>query len=124
MKTDTTGVRVNWLKLKWIQVRKGFPSSLFVNYSFNVSDFMEIRVSSNKVRGRPKTIPEDSLKQRYDSKLSISNAKKKDLLSLCTSGTIPFEYHAYYKALPASSLMKDKLPMPAISEDEQDTDEN
>jgi hypothetical protein len=39
----------------------------------------------------------------------LSAAKKKDLVSLCRSGIIPSKYHDYYKSLPSSSKVDDKL---------------
>lgn len=124
MKVDKEGNRINWLKLKWIQVRKEAPNSLFVNYTFDTSTFKEVRVNIVNTRGRPKALTGIELTQRYKGKLPISTAKKTDLLSLCASGTIPEEYHGYYQSLGSSKSLKDKLPLPAASENEEDTDEN
>ena len=124
MKVDDEGQRINWLKLKWIQVRRDFPNSLFLNYTFDATLFKEVRVTLANTRGRPKVTTEIKLTQRYKGKLAISTAKKADLLSLCSSGTIPEEYHGYFESLVSSKSLKDKLPLPAASENEEDTDEN
>lgn len=124
MKIDRAGRRVNWMKIKWIRVHKKTPNIVYVNYGFDEGQFQEIQVLREN-RGRPKTtalgLP---LSRRYGAKLPISAAKKADLMSLCTSGTIPKEYHEYYRSLPAKSSVKDKLPAPAASEAEEDTDDN
>ena len=44
MKFTTTGTKVNWMKAKWIQVRKSSPRSVYVNETFNDADFQEIKV--------------------------------------------------------------------------------
>ena len=52
----------------------------------------------------------------YREKLSISAAKKADLLSFCKSGTIPQEYEQYFSSLTTTTTARDKLPAPSISE--------
>ena len=122
MKFTKNGKRVNWLKLKWIQIRRDSPRSVFVNESFEENHFEEIRVqSSTRAKGRPLQWP-SKLSSLYKSKLCISEKKKNDLLSLCNSGLIPEEFHAYYKALPSSRGLKDKIPVPDENESEIDTD--
>ncbi len=46
----------------------------------------------------------------YQEKLKISNLKKRDLLSLCTKGHIPKEYHSFYEHLPSSEAVIDMVP--------------
>ena len=48
MKLSTQKERVNPLKIKWIQVRKESPRSIFVNYGFQEEMFMEINVSASE----------------------------------------------------------------------------
>ena len=79
-----------------------------------------MRVTLANTRGRPKVANEIELTPRYKGKLSISAAKKADLLSLCASGTIPEEYHGYYQPLVSSKSLKDKLPLPAAIEEDTD----
>ena len=110
------------MKLKWIQIRRDSPRSLFVNETFEGKHFEEIQVqSSTRAKGRPLQWP-NKLSFLYKSKLCISEKKKNDLLSLCNSGLIPEEFHAYYKALPSTKGMKDKIPVPDEDESEIDTD--
>lgn len=75
-------------------------------------------------RGRP-TVPETSteLPRKYRSKLPISDAKKKDLLTLCKTGIISDEHHEFYKWLPSGPSVVDKVPEPDMEEDD-DTDQD
>ena len=120
MKNAKNGERVNWLKLRWIQVRREEPRSLFVNYSFDETSFQEIKVQSS-TRGRP-TQEMDGISFAYSSKLRISSQKKKDLVNLCDKGIIPQEFHSYYSSLQVSSAKKDKIPSPGSDEESDDTD--
>jgi hypothetical protein len=63
------------------------------------------------------------LTRKYTSKQQISAAKKKDLVSLCRSGIIPSEYHDYYKSLPSSSNVDDKLADTDAEEEQADSDQ-
>jgi hypothetical protein len=67
---------------------------------------------------------QDELPPRYSSKLAISAAKKKDLLSLCKSGVIHELYHHYYNSLRTDCKAKAWLPMPDILESDCATDQN
>ena len=61
-----------------------------------------------KQRGRTtETLTE--FPKKYTSKQSISAAKNKDLLHLCKTGVIPSEYSDFYKSLPSSINISDKL---------------
>jgi len=105
MKVEVSGMRVNWLNIKWIQVRQETPESLFVNYTFDPTQFLEIRVT----RGRCKPQTDILLTNCFQAKLPISVAKKNDLLSLCRSKIIPEEFHSYYDSLDTNKALKDKL---------------
>ena len=124
MKFTTTGSKVNWMKAKWIQVRKSSPRSVYVNETFNDADFQEIKVQhlSTRSKGRAKEQWVESIKSLYDQKLSVSRAKKADLISLCTNGIIPEEYHSYYNCIPTTNSTKDKIPMPNAEESDYSTD--
>ena len=116
MKCTVDGDRVNWLKVKWIQVRRSDPRSIFLNNTFDTTQFVELKVQSS-TRGRPQQWPV-KLAALYTHKLPISEAKKKDLVSLCQSGIIPEDCQGYYYSLPTKKGMKDRIPVP----DPLDTD--
>ena len=62
------------------------------------------------------------LKTLYEKKLPISVQKKNDLLKLCTKGIIPEEFHAYFSTLPVDKKTKDRVPVPAIDDDSDYSD--
>ena len=96
---------------------------MFVNYTFDRQEFQEIQVqmSTRQRVGRALKWPESysQLQLCYTSKLPISIAKKKDLVSLCEREIIPQEFHSYYASLPESKTEKDFVP---FDSDEEDTD--
>lgn len=61
------------------------------------------------------------MKKLYNSKLPISDAKYKDLISLCEKGVIPKRFHNEYRQLPTHSSVKDRL---AETDEEEDDDDN
>lgn len=121
MKTAANGDKINWLKIKWLQFRKAYPNSIFINYSFDEAAFLEVKTKTSSARGRPQ---KPALKQLYHSKLPVSVAKMNDLLSLCATGIIPRAYHEYYENLTTSATVKDQLLESDVEDEENyDTDE-
>lgn len=43
-------------------------------------------------------------------------------MALCKSGVIPTEYHEFYRSLPSSQSVGDRLPEPDAEEEESDMD--
>ena len=123
LKTAASGERINWLKVRWIQVRQNAPKSLFVNYSFNEKQFLEIKAKSvvTRKKGKKQDWP-DQLSLCYQRKIPISVSKKADLVNLCDKAIIPEEYHGYYMNLPTDSSKKDRIPCPGSDEESEDTD--
>jgi len=116
---DAKGQRVQWMKIRWLRFRKSEPNDIFFKYQFD-GDFRSMKIkSSRKTKAATASVP-----QLYLTKLSISSAKKADLVSLCSDGTIPSEFHAYIKTLPDSNTIRDRLPDPDIIEDDVDSDAN
>ncbi len=99
LKTGSRGEKINWLHIKWIQVRQTEPKSIFVNYSFNENTFLEMKTQS--VSTRRKKVKEmewpSQLDFCYQAKLPVTAQKKADLVSLCKKGVIPDEFQAYYR---------------------------
>ena len=99
--------------------------SIFVNYTFNDDEFLEIKTQpKSKRRVGRKTFHTTSTEVRslYSSKLPITLKKQQDLLSLCQSGIIPSEYRQYYEYLPTISDTKDRLPCPDANDSEVSDD--
>lgn len=85
LKTATNGTKINWNSIRWVQVRRSAPNSLFVNYGFLEENFFEIKFQT---KTRQKTT-EKLLQPAYKGKIPISAAKKKDLVMLCEKNIIP-----------------------------------
>ena len=60
------------------------------------------------------------VKPKYKNKLPISVKKKKDLLALCKSLTIPEDYHDYYTNLRTDAKATDRCEFPDVLEDDQE----
>jgi hypothetical protein len=111
-KMSCTREKVNWLRIRWIQVRKGERKSIFVDYTFEPSMFLELKIQHiRKVEGKAM-----DLQTFYRAKLPITAAKKKDLLSLCASGIIPSDVHDFCRNLTASASAKDNVPPSDVEE--------
>ena len=121
LKKANSGVNINWLKVKWIQVTKECPESIFFNTGFDPNDFIEAKLQPSNMRGRSKTTGKTAPLPLYSSKLPISEAKKADLLSLCKSGIIPSSYHSFYEDLKVGKSVMDKLPESDIEDEDQDS---
>ena len=93
MKVDITGKSVNWLQVKLIQCRRNAADSIFLNYTFDESHFIEVHIRSTRKREIKAKLQEPT--PLYTNKLLISQAKKADLMSLCASGIIPSKFHKY-----------------------------
>ena len=73
--------------MKWMRYLKEEPDTCFFKYELEDSvEFKRIKLVGEK-RPNEQPLP------LYKGKLPISNAKKKDLLSLCKQGAIPSEFH-------------------------------
>jgi hypothetical protein len=107
LKKAVTGEAIKWFKVKWIQVTKDCPASIFFNYNFDEENVMEAQFWSCSLRGRKKIIKNIKLASLYKTKLQIYMAKKANLLSLCKSGVIPPMYHAYYENFPVGKSVKE-----------------
>ena len=113
------------MKVKVVKVCNKKPHTLLVKKDFD-SDFKEISVQRTLTkRGRPTSeLSENIIKQKYSARLRVSDEKKKDLISLCQSLAIPFEYHAFYKNIPSGKSTRDRVALPDVDEADNDTDED
>lgn len=106
---DNEGQRVNWLKVKVLRYEKDKPGLILFKYNHSDQDFKSIRTAG---RGRPVQMPR-VLPSLYQTQLSISEAKKKDLLKLCAAKAIPQELQEWYASLPVDKKKRDCAPEPA-----------
>ena len=116
-KFDLNGLRVNWLKIVWIQFTKEEPDVLHFKTSFEEEEFRRIKLIPTKKRGRQSEPIVGELPHLYSAKIPISEAKKEDLMSLCKDGVIPEDHHDFYNGLPCIGK-KDKLPEADVIESE------
>ena len=120
-KIDTDGKQVHWLKIKWIRYMKTENDTLFFKYRMP-EPFKHLKIRGNSRRKRADvTIHE--LPRRYDRRLPISDAKKRDLLDLCYLGIVPKKHHSYYLAIPSNTSVPDRLAEPDVTEDIDSDDE-
>ena len=115
-KLDKFGKRVNFRNIVWFRYQKDFLDTVFFKCSMSDSDFNSFSaVRSTKRKNVSALRPE----QRYNPKLPISAAKKRDLLDLCKS-VIPREFHGYYESLKTGKNVNDRLPHPDVTESDQE----
>ncbi|KAK7093661.1 hypothetical protein V1264_007365 [Littorina saxatilis] len=121
-KTDISGTRILWTKIKWIRYGKGETDTLFFKYTpgdpFNL---LKTRGSTGRRRRQP--APPEHLSARYSRRQPVSSAKKADLLDLCRLGIVPEQHHNFYHKLPSENSAPDRLAEPDATED-TDTDED
>ena len=119
-KTDINGQKVNWLQIKVLRFEEGKEEEMLFKTSFDQESYQVIKVVGGSKRGRAAPVKE--IPHLYSQKLPISQAKKADLLYLCSSGIIPWQHHAFYKSLPTSPAAVDRLPQPDVNELDTDSD--
>ncbi|KAK7500448.1 hypothetical protein BaRGS_00008355 [Batillaria attramentaria] len=72
-------------------------------------------LSSSSARRRQPDLAQ-IIRPRYTEKLPVSEAKKRDLVSLCRSGVIPEDHHPFYENLPTASSKVDRLEEPDVED--------
>lgn len=122
---DTNGESVNWIKIKILRYEKAHPAKIFFKYNYSDLEFKVIDLEHVCTRRRAplqqqREYPEFRLKAAYSSKLPISVAKKKDLISLCESGAIPAQHHCFYQGLSCHESVRDALAEPDREEIDED----
>lgn len=93
-----------------------------INIKFEIDGPSEL-VEVSKKRGRGATgFVYREPERVYHEPLAISNAKKKDLMSLCRQGIIPRLFHDEYKAIPCDEDVRDCLDEPDEGENSDAAD--
>lgn len=106
---NTSGEKVNWLKIKTLRYDKDYPNHLLYRYDYT-DEFCKINIKLVKrSTARTEFISKeaDQLKKAYTSMLPISKAKYNDLQKLCKKNVIPSQYHAWYASLPCTTRVLD-----------------
>ena len=97
-KLDKTGKRVKFRNIVWFRYEKAHPDNVFFKYSMENSDFNSF--SKNKQTRKASVT---HVKKKYNKKILISSAKKKDLIDLSKSGVIPEEFWPFYEQTKISA---------------------
>lgn len=125
LQKTTSGLKVNWLLIRWLQVRQDCQNKIFVNYTFDQTKFLEVAVQFDGLRKKSRAVKwpasDADLDKCYNSKLPISIQKKKDLMNLCTKSIIPEDFHGYFESLKTSNTARDKIPV-STSDEESESD--
>ena len=111
---DMKGQKISWLKIKMLKVEKAKPDEIQIKYSYEDEEGHTLSLKRKGKRGRPCT--SKCFVRKYTEKLVVSTDKKRDLVALCKTGIIPEEYHDFYKSLKTSEEVKDRVPVPDITE--------
>lgn len=120
VKVNTCGEKVKWLDIKVLCYTVDDAAKIFYSYDYS-GEYKAIDVDKVKRSvGQSGTML--SLMPAYEKKLPISDAKFKDLLSLCEQRLIHADFHAFYRNLPHGKAVKDVLQDSDI-DDESDNGE-
>ena len=114
-KLDKTGKKVKFRNIVWFRYEKAHPDTVFFKYSMEDSVFNSF--SKNKQTRKASVI---HVKKKYNKKIPISSAKKKDLIDLCKSGVIPEEFWPFYERLETDQNITDRLQEADVVEESDD----
>ncbi|XP_062602831.1 uncharacterized protein LOC134264549 [Saccostrea cucullata] len=118
---DSTGENVHWNKIHVFQYKKENPDTIYFKYEFD-DEFRAMPLQGRKRKSKVDCMQlhQYPLKPLYTHRIPISEAKYKDLQTLCQRGLIPRAHQDFFKALPHEGDT-DALPEPNGS-DESDID--
>lgn len=94
----TDGTVLKWANVRWLQVKKDVPNSLFFKFDY-WEEFKEVRFTRIVTRSDISSSMDTNL---YPEPLPLKQVKYKDLMAMCRDGTIPKNYHSYYVNLPVA----------------------
>ena len=112
-KVNTNHQKVDWLKIRWIQVRKEYPLQFRYRYSHNTLEAWKTIDVRRKAKGRPVDIGQIALAPLYPGPRAINQKKIDDLHSLLKF--VPPVHHDFYYKL--SSTERDSEAENSGSED-------
>lgn len=94
----TDGTVLKWANVRWLQVKKDVPNSLFFKFDY-WEEFKEVRFTRIVTRSDISSSMDTNL---YPEPLPLKQVKYKDLMAMSSDGTIPKNYHSYYENLPVA----------------------
>lgn len=95
---DAEGETVCWQKIKWLRYTKEDPNVIQFKYELSDKAFTMLEVGKQETRGYHGMEP----KKLCKCPPGITSMKKRDLLTLCTNGSIPQSYVDFCQALKVS----------------------
>uniref|UniRef100_A0A915JPC4 Uncharacterized protein n=1 Tax=Romanomermis culicivorax TaxID=13658 RepID=A0A915JPC4_ROMCU len=121
---DDNGSTLNWLRIVALKFESAIPAKFFFKYEFDD----EYTGVSYMPASHPHLLKWASLVPAYKKLLPISEAKNKDLISMCKAKNgqlplIPKVYHGFYEELPSSKQQKNTAPEPSTVDSDYDEDE-
>ena len=118
-KIDDSGETLMWTKVHSFQYRKEAPNKIFFKYDYD-EPYRSLTITRGRRQNAP-NIKDYSLKKLYTQKITITDAKYTDLMSLCKKGFIPEVHHRFYQQLPHSSQTGLESTVSDESENEHDS---
>lgn len=115
-KVNTLKEQVKWLHIKWLRFDKSKPFICQYKYSLSDNEFLEFDVLQTKKKKKIISWETLALTKKYEKRLPISEAKKKDLLYLLSKHIIPHAYKNYFESLPSSKKIKDLVPYATVED--------
>lgn len=104
-KVDTLGRSVDWLSIRWIQVRKEAPLKFRFKRSLNkLANWKEVDLH-RKTKGRPAQLGHFSFPAAYSGPRILKEAKIHDILSMLDF--IPPVHHDFYRQLVSGDVSSD-----------------
>ena len=96
---NDSGNKISWSKVRQVVSKADDPSALYIKTSYNGQPQRLDLIRRKRTSGGADDAANVKLLHRM-SKPGISELKKHDLMTLCSSGQIPVGYREFYEALP------------------------
>lgn len=113
LKKNDDGKKVNWLKIKMLQVQRADPQSLYYKEHWD-GPLLKIDLANGKRRTTKRCL---KITKKFNGPLPIAMAKLHDLQKLCKNNVIPVEYHDFYMKLEGAEK-RDCLDEPDLNEED------
>ena len=113
--------KVEWLKMRWISVRKDRPLEFRYRQTHNELEEWKIVSVKHRTKGRPVDMGKIKLPLLYAASRKIKKAKLTDLIDLLSF--VPPIYHDFYKQLNSSDQVESDEESLVSSGSEAESDE-
>ena len=100
-KVNTNKEKVDWLSIRWLQIREENPFEIRYQYSHNTLEAWKTLDVRNKRPGRPAGLGRVELVPLYTGPRPLNESKLKDLKELMQF--VPPVYHEFYSSLESAT---------------------